>query len=700
FMDFREIERKWQEKWREARLFEADVRPEKKKFYLTVAYPYPSGGMHIGHLRTYTVPDVIARFKRMQGFNVLFPMAWHVTGTPIIGALKRLKAREKKQMFVLKEVYRISEKELSEINEPMDYARYFIEKHYKRGMNDIGFSIDWRREFTTNDPHYNRFIEWQYSVLKSRKFVKKGLHPVKWCLLDKNPVTTHDLLEGEGAEIHEFVLIKFSLDGKILPAATLRPETVFGVTNIWVNPESNLVEARVDDEEWIVSEECAEKLSHQNRNVKIIRKFRGSELIGKEARNPVLKNKVLILPASFVDPDNATGIVMSVPSHAPFDYIALRDLRENEKELKKWDLRGIEKIEPITLIDTEGLPANPGVTLVEEAGIKNQREKEKIEALTKEVYKKEFHKGVLNKNCGKYAGKRVSQAKEILVRDFKKQGIFDEMLEFSERVVCRCGGKVIVAKKDSWFLDYGNEEWKKRALSLLKRMKIIPEYMRSEYESTIEWLEDWPCIRNFGLGTRLPWDERFIIDPLSDSTIYMSYYTISHLIKKHNPERLIPELFDYIYLGKGRIDSVSERSGIPKDEIREMRKSFEYWYPLDWRCSAHELVQNHLTFFIFHHTAIFPEDMWPRGIASWGVGLLEGGKMSSSKGNVILAHDAIKKYGADVTRFFLMTSSEPWQDFDWKAKEVENYRKRIINFYNRVISMSKESKERDYSLID
>ncbi len=694
-MDFRKIEEKWQKAWEEKGIFRPDPGRERK-FYVTVAYPYPSGGMHIGHLRTYSVPDIIARFKRMQGYNVLFPMAWHVTGTPIIGALKRLKDGEEKQLHVLKNVYKMSDEELVAIKEPMDYATYFIEKHYKKGMRMLGLSIDWRREFTTNDVHYNKFIEWQYLTLKSMGLVKKGLHPVKWCLNDKNPVTTHDLLEGEDADINEFVLVKFLLKGKervYVPMATLRPETVYGVTNAWVNPESTLVEAEVDGEKWIVSEECAEKLAEQNRKVSVKRKIRGAELVGKKVRNPVTRDEVMLLPADFVDPDNATGIVMSVPSHAPFDYAALEELQRKKSELRKWKLpvKEIESIKPVELIETPGLPRNPGIELVRKAGIMSQKEREKLEELTKEVYRKEFHSGVLNRNCGKYAGKRVSEAKNAMVKEFSKKGVFDEMLEFSEKVKCRCGGKVIVAKKKSWFLTYGNREWKNKVRKLLKSMKIIPDYMRSEYESTIEWLENWPCIRNFGLGTKLPWDKDFIIEPLSDSTIYMAYYTIAHLVRKFRPEQLTPEFFEYVFRGKGRIKEVSAKTGIDEREIEECRKSFEYWYPLEWRFSAHELVQNHLTFFLFHHAALFERDKQPKGIATWGVGLLEGGKMSSSKGNVVLASEAIEQYGADTVRLFLLTSVEPWQDFDWRAREVENYRKRVTGFYNRVMSLYRDS---------
>lgn len=180
------IEEKWQEKWEEKQLFQTDPNDEDK-YYITVAYPYPSGGMHIGHVSTYTLPDVFARFKRMQGYNVLFPMAWHVTGTPIIGALERLQKGEEKQLDVLKNVYNVPQEELDAMEEPMDFANYFIENSYKPNMKKLGFSVDWRREFTTNDNIYNRFIEWQYERLREKDYVKKGMHPTKYCLNDEKP---------------------------------------------------------------------------------------------------------------------------------------------------------------------------------------------------------------------------------------------------------------------------------------------------------------------------------------------------------------------------------------------------------------------------------------------------------------------------------------------------------------------------------
>ncbi len=721
-MDFRKIEEKWQKRWEEAGLFNSEPDPKRKKFYITVAYPYPSGGMHIGHVRTYTVPDIVARFKRMQGYNVLFPMAWHVTGTPIIGAVKRLKEREPKQMHALREVFKVTEKELRGMTEPMAYARYFIENHYIRGMKSLGYTIDWRRQFTTNDPHYKKFIEWQHKILHKKGLEKRGLHPVKWCTRDKNPVTTHDILEGESADIQEFTLIKFPLaDGSpkhtrgrkgtvkspagskdMLVAATLRPETIFGQTNMWVSPKTEYVRARVGRETWIISRECAEKLGHQRKSVRVLGKVPGRDLIGRHVRAPGVRDTVPVLPSEFCDPRLGTGIVTSVPSDAPWDWVGLRDLQENRELAEGYglDWAMLKEIRVIPIIRTRVWGDQAAVTICEKMRIGSQREREKLEEATKTVYKAGFHTGLMNRNCGKYSGMKVERAKEMVKRDLLRRGRASTMLEFSEPVVCRCGGNVIVARTESWFIDYANKGWKSLARKAVKGLRNIPPNAKQDFEHTVEWLGEWPCVRNFGLGTPLPQDKRFIIEPLSDSTIYMAFYLVAHVIKRYRPEQLTPAFFDFVMLGRGRAGSVSKSTKIPVKELMELRKSVRYWYPLDWRCSALELIANHLTFMLFHHAAIFPRKDWPRGIATWGMGLLEGGKMSSSKGNVILASDAVREYGADTVRFFLFSSTEPWQDFDWRSSEVRAARDRLERWHDRVLRLSRLGNEREPALID
>ncbi|MFB6208742.1 MAG: leucine--tRNA ligase [Candidatus Nanohaloarchaea archaeon] len=694
------IEEKWQERWREEKLFEAEPDEDKEKFFITAAYPYPSGGMHVGHVRTYTFPDVFARFKKMQGYNVLFPMAWHVTGTPIIGALDRLKEGEEKQWKVLTNTYNVPEEVLEEMEKPMDFAEYFIENSYKKNMRNLGIGIDWRRDFTTNDKTYNKLIEWQYKRLKEKGLVSEGLHPTKYDLKSENPVTDHDLLEGEDAEKQEYSLVKFEGEDYIFPMATLRPETVFGVTHTLVNPEVEYVTATVDGEKWVVSEEAAEKLEHQDREVEITGTVEGEELVGEEVRNPVTGDRVIFLPATFVDPDSGSGLVMSVPAHAPYDWISLKDIQQDENTLREYGLdpERVREIEPVKIINVEDYDGIPAQEACEDYGIESQEDEEALEKATEEVYEKEFHTGTLNANCQDFAGEKVNSVKDHLVEQFENMGRFDSMYDFSEEVVSRSGGKVIVSLQNSWFIDYGNEEWKTKVRDYLDEIALIPEDTKKDFLDTVDWLESWPAIRNYGLGTPLPFDEDFIVEPLSDSTIYMAFYTISHIVDE--PEKLQPIFFDYLIQDEHSAEEVAEETGMDLETIEECKRNYDYWYPLDWRTTAHPLIRNHLTFMLFHHAALFQKEDWPQGIASWGLVSLEGKKMSSSKGRVALPDEEIEKYGADSVRFFLFGSLEPWEDFNWTDEGITKYQNQLRNFYHRTCEMIESGTQRERNKLD
>ncbi|MFB6134476.1 MAG: class I tRNA ligase family protein, partial [Halanaeroarchaeum sp.] len=501
-MDYepREIERTWQDRWKAEGRYEVDPDDGEATF-VTVPYPYPSGGMHIGHARTYTVPDVYARYRRLQGDSVLFPIAWHVTGTPIIGAVNRLQEGEPEQLSVLRDTYGVPEDELTDLETPMGYARYFIENHYKHNMKALGLSIDWRREFTTNDERYSKFITWQYQTLRDRGLLEKGLHPVKYCTNEENPVTTHDLLEGEEAEYQEYTLIKFETDDAVIPMATLRPETVRGVTNAFVDPEATYVRATVDGESWILSEDATEKLQLQEREVVIEERFEGSALVGKRVGNPVTGETVPVLPASFVDADNATGVVMSVPGHSPDDWVALEAVKKNAEQLREFGLDpdAVRDVEPRSIIDVEGYGRFPARDAVEEFDIDGQDDPA-LEEATQEVYNREFHSGHLKEMYDEYAGSVVEDVRDELRSHFESQGAFDTMYEFSEEVVCRCGGDVEVAKQETWFLRYNDEDWAAKTRRVVDQMDAIPESTRDQYYHTIDWLNEWPCIRNYGLG--------------------------------------------------------------------------------------------------------------------------------------------------------------------------------------------------------
>lgn len=684
-VNWQEMDAKWQRAWREAKLFEAkpDTRP---KFYLTVAYPYVSGPMHVGHGRTYTVPDVIARYKRMRGYNVLFPMAWHFTGTPILGAARRVARREPGFVKILTERFGVAEGELPKFEDPHYFATHFArvsDLSYRKGMEWLGYSIDWRREFTTVDSQYSKFITWQYHKLMDVGLIVKGKHPVKWCPSCGNPVTDHDLLEGEGVGTVEFTLLKYRLGDHVLPAATLRPETVFGVTNLWLNPNVKYVRAKVDGEQWVVSPEAVEKLRDQGHKVGEVVPI-SEPLIGKEVEVPLTHKRVLILPAEFVDPDNATGVVGSVPAHAPYDYIALRELQQRPEVLRTHgiDPAAVVGLEPISLIELKGFGESPAIDIVEQMKIESQKDP-KLEEATEEVYRNEFAKGMMRDWVPAYKGMAVSRAKVVVRDEMLASGEAATMYEFSAKpVVCRCGTKCTVkVVEDQWFLNYADEAWKEKARKCLAKMHLVPHETRAQFEHTIEWLHEWPCTRKIGMGTPAPWDPSWIIESLSDSTIYMAYYTISHILRTLDPSKLTDEVFDYVLLGKGEATKIAQAAGVDQKALEEMRREFEYWYPMDYRMSANELIPNHLTFHIFHHATIFPPERCPRGIVSFGMAVLEGEKMSSSKGNIIVINEAVRKYGADAVRLYLMSTAEPWQDLDWRVHEANAMVKNLERFY-------------------
>jgi len=696
--DFREIEEKWQKAWENDRIFESDP-DSRKKFFLTIPYPYLNGNLHAGHTRTFTIGDAFARYMRMNGYNVLFPLGFHVTGTPIIGLAELIEKRDERTIEVYTKYHDVPLDELLQLTTPEKIVEYFS-KEALQALKSIGYSIDWRRVFTTTDEEYQKFIEWQYWKLKEMGLIVKGTHPVRYCPHDQNPVEDHDLLAGEEATIVEFTVIKFKLeDGDLIfPCATLRPETVFGVTNIWLKPTTYVI-AEVDGEKWFMSKEAYEKLTYTEKKLRLLEEVDASNYFGKFVIVPVVNRRVPILPADFVDTDNATGVVMSVPAHAPYDLAAIEDLKNDEATLAKYGIEKsiLENIKPIVLIktDIDGVPAEK---LIKELGVRSQRDVELLEKATKTLYKREYHAGIMMDNTMDYAGMKVAEAKERIHDDLLKLGLGDVFYEFSEKpVICRCGTKCVVkVVRDQWFLNYSSREWKDRVLRHLESMRIIPDYYKEEFRNKIEWLKDKACARRKGLGTRIPWDREWLIESLSDSTIYMAYYILAKYINTGllKAENMTQEFFDYVLLGKGDLEKAAESSKLEAELVERIRQEFEYWYPVDLRSSGKDLVANHLLFFLFHHIAIFPPDKWPGAIAVNGYVSLEGRKMSKSKGPLLTMKRAVMQYGADVTRMYILHAAEYDSDADWRSREVEGLANHLKRFYNLVKeNYLKEEKE-------
>jgi leucyl-tRNA synthetase len=680
-----EIEEKWQKIWDESGVFQAEPN-RREKFFITIPYPYLNGNLHAGHTRTFTIGDVVARHKRMLGYNVLYPMGFHVTGTPIVGLAELIASRDPQTMDVYERLHEIPGDILPTLETPEKIVDYF-KLEAEKAMRMIGYSIDWRRKFATMDQTYKRFIEWQYTRLAEKDLISKGSHPVKWCPNDNNPVEDHDILYGEEATIVEFTLIKFRYNDLVLPCATLRPETTFGVTNLWVNPDVDYVKVSVEKDRykefWVVSKEAFRKLTFTDREVEYIEDVPAKSIIGIKLTNPVTGDEVISLPASFVTPGNGSGIVMSVPAHAPFDYLALRDLYD--ADLSAYGIsEDLRKIKLISLIKVPEFGEFPAKEIVESMGITNQEDL-KAEEATKIVYRREFHGGVLKEITGKYEGHPVSKIKDILTRDLVSSNAGETFYEFSEPVVCRCGTPCVVNMvKGQWFLNYSDPEWKAKVYRCLSLMRIIPQDYRVEFENKVDWLKDKACARRKGLGTRLPFDPEWLIESLGDSTIYMCYYIIAKFIEKGDLalEHLTHSFFDYVLFGKGDVGAVSAETGLDSGILAEIRSDFEYWYPVDLRSSGKDLVPNHLLFFLFHHVALFEEEHWPKALAVNGFVSLEGQKMSKSKGPILTMENAVRTYGADITRMYILSTAEQTQDADWHRTGIESARRQVDRFYS------------------
>ncbi|MCK4885726.1 class I tRNA ligase family protein, partial [Candidatus Bathyarchaeota archaeon] len=337
---------------------------------------------------------------------------------------------------------------------------------------------------------------------------------------------------------------------------------------------------------------------------------------------------------------------------------------------------------------------HPAVELVDQMSVKDQHDP-KAEEATKALYKKEFHGGILKEICGEYSGKKVNKVKDILIKAFKEQGIADSMYDLPEPVVCRCMTPCQVKLlKEQWFIKYSDETWKQKTKETLNQASIYPETARQWFLNIIDWLKEWPCARRSGLGTALPWSPGWIVETLTDSTVYMAFYTINKHLKQYNikSEQLTPEVFDYIFYGKGNPQTIAEQTKIDSKILDEMRKEFLYWYPVDLRVSAKELLPNHLTFFLFQHTALFPDHL-PQAIGVNGMLSIEGKKMSKSKGNFITLKDALNHFGADATRCALLLGGEGMNDPDWRRDSVGDIKSKLRGFQSLTDNIIKNAKE-------
>lgn len=608
---------------------------------------------------------------------------------------KRSKAAAKsggdKHQWDIMKSFGLSEAEIPSFQDPYHWLSHFPPLA-KEDLKAFGLGCDWRRSFITTDmnPFYDSFVRWQMRKLKAMGKIVKAVRYAVYSPLDGQPCADHDRATGEGVQPQDYVLIKMevlppftgkmkALEGKrvFLAAATLRPETMYGQTNCWVLPEGKYGAYEVNDSEvFVLTARAALNLAYQRlsrvpEKPTCLVELCGQDLIGLPLSSPLSFNKVIYsLPMLTILTDKGTGIVTSVPSDSPDDFMALQDLKAKPALRSKYGVKD-EWVLPFEVIPIIRIPEfgdKAAEKVCTDLKIRSQNDKEKLAEAKRLTYLRGFTEGTML--VGEFAGKAVQEAKPLIRSALLAGGAAVMYSEPERRVTSRSGDDCVVALTDQWYITYGEEEWRKKAESCLAAMNLFSDEARHGFEHTLSWLNQWACSRSFGLGTRIPWDEQFLVESLSDSTLYMAYYTVAHLLQNGDmyggggeaavvrPEQMTDEVWDFVFGG----GPAPESSELPAALLRQMRQEFEYWYPFDLRVSGKDLIQNHLTFCIYNHTALLPERQWPLGFRCNGHIMLNSEKMSKSTGNFKTLRQAIEEYSADATRFSLADAGDGMDD--------------------------------------
>lgn len=680
-----EIEIKWQDRWKKDSIFEPAVIEGKKKFLITVPWPYTSGSLHVGHGRTYTLGDIIARYKRLRGYNVLFPMGFHQSGTPVLSIAQKILRKDKATISLYTEyLQQYGEKDISArlktFTEPAAIAEYFSNAI----INDftlLGFSIDWSRRFTSAEPMYQDFVSWQFKKLNSKGYLTRGDYPLLYSIEDQNPVGEDDIKDGDTDKvtIEEFTAVKFKGSDFSLVAASLRPETIYGITNLWISPRGKYFLVSLGKEKVVVAEKCLTKLNLQGKVVSGSQEISVADILKKEFQAPITGKKLKVLQADFVDPDNATGIVYSVPAHSIMDYVAL-------------SVTGDLSI-PDKIIEMPPSSKSTVENLVSKLGIKSPSDAEKIAEATQILYRDEFYLGIMN-GLTPLAGKTVQEARAYVRQNLLDHGLGFVLYETSRKAETRSGSEVLVAVvKNQWFIDYSRQDWKDSSHELIDNMSFYPEYLKRIFHDSIDWLRQRPCARKRGLGTKLPMDPDWVIESLSDSTVYPAVYTNSPQLRS-------------IYEGKGSldfdlVDSIFTDSPYKvedkfyKTEI-EAKRQWNYWYGVDLRLTTSPHISNHLSFYIMNHVALFTGSKLPSAISISGTVTSKGAKIGKSKGNVVSLLNVVERYSADIYRLFVAVGADISTDLDWNEDDVGVHSRKIDQFMQLMESFTTVQGDMDY----
>ncbi|KAJ3575430.1 hypothetical protein NP233_g1086 [Leucocoprinus birnbaumii] len=558
--------------------------------------------------------------------------------------------------FQIMESIGVPRADIKKFADPLHWLTYFPPIAIADN-NAFGSRIDWRRTFLTTDanPYYDAFVRWQVNKLYKLGKIKFGERYTIYSPKDGQPCMDHDRQDGEGVGPQEYTGMKMevvewspaakeAIESKVggrkvfMVAATLRPETMYGQTNCFVGPALKYgVFAANDKEAYLCTHRAARNMAFQGittprGEITQLLEIHGSQLIGTKIKAPLALNpEVYVLPMDSVLATKGTGVVTSVPSDSPDDYQTLMDLRKKAEYYKidpAW-----AAIDPVPVLRTPTYGDLAAPAIVKQLKIQSAKDTKQLAEAKEIAYKEGFYNGTMI--VGEFAGQTVQEAKPKVRESLIKDGLAFAYAEPEGFVLSRSADECVVALMDQWYLDYGEESWRRQVEELLKKMNTYTEETRHGFEKTLAWLNQWACARTYGLGSKLPWDPQFLVESLSDSTIYMSYYTVAHLLHSNR-----------------------------------LKHEFNYFYPFDIRSSAKDLIPNHLTFALYNHAALFPKHQFPLSMRTNGHLMLNGKKMSKSTGNSLTLREAIEKFGADATRLCLADAGDGMEDANFEEKSA------------------------------
>ena len=632
--DFKTVEKKWQKKWEETGVFHAKQDYTLPKFYCLVEFPYPSGqGLHVGHPRSYTALDVVARKKRLQGYNVLYPMGWDAFGLPT-------------ENFAIKNHVH-----------PAEVTKKNV-AHFKEQLQSLGFSFDWSREINTTDPKYYKWTQWIFLQLFKKGLAYKKEMAVNWCTSCKCVLANEEVVNGVcercGSEVVRKVKSQWMLKiteyaqrliddlddldfidrvkiqqknwigrstgaevdftattGDTLTVYTTRPDTLFGATYMVVSPEHPYIEKWADilenmDEIRAYQAEAARKSDFERTEVN--KDKTGVMLKGVKAINPVNGEEIPIFISDYVLVSYGTGAIMAVPAHDTRDW----------EFTKKF---GIPMVEVVKGGDIEK------------------------EAFT------DCASGVMV-NSGFLTGMSVDEAKEAIKKWLEENGKGKTKVNFKLRDWVfsrqRYWGEpipLVNCEKCGWVAIPEDQ--------LPLELPNVDSYEPTENgESPLAPMTDWvnttcPCCG--GPAKR----ETDTMPQWAGSSWYFLRYCDPH-----------------------------------NDEALASKEALEYWTPVDWYNGGMEHTTLHLLYSRFWHKFLYDIGVVPtkepyQKRTSHGMILGENGeKMSKSRGNVVNPDDIVNEYGADTMRLYEMFIGDFEKAAPWNSASIKGCRRFVERVWN------------------